>query len=198
MKMLTFRTRITTIRIHAANETAMSSTPVQPFPIDRINAMSAADFSAAFGPVYEHTPWIAERAFERAPFASRTELWLALLAVVHDMPEDERVALLRAHPELAGKEAQAGTLTAESAREQAAAGLGLLSSGERARFAELNRAYRERFGFPFVICARLNRRAAIFAAIEGRLENTREQELQNAIAQVSEIVRLRVNDLVAA
>lgn len=166
-----------------------------PYTIDAINRMTAAEFSAVFGKVYEHSPWVAERAFSRRPFGSRLELQLALYAAVQSASRDERLALLNAHPELAGKEARAGTMTAESVGEQASARLDALPPQEFARLAELNRAYRQRFGFPAIIAVRLNSLAAIFHAFEGRLHNDRDQELQNGIAQVCEIARLRLSDL---
>ena len=165
--------------------------------LDEVNRMSPREFSAAFGAVYEHSPWVAERALERRPFATRVDLGLALYGALHASSDDEKLALVRAHPALAGKEADAGTLTAASAREQAAAGLGVLTSEQKAELAALNARYTEAFGFPFVICARLNRRDAIVGTLRARLHNTREQELANAIAQIGEIARLRIADLVA-
>jgi 2-oxo-4-hydroxy-4-carboxy-5-ureidoimidazoline decarboxylase len=163
--------------------------------LDAVNRMSAASFSAELGKVCENAPWIAERAFARRPFASRLDLQLALYAVVQGATRDEQLALLRAHPELAGHEAQTGTLTDESAHEQKAAGLDALPPAEFARLAELNRAYRGKFGFPAIIAVRLNTKAAIFHAFEGRLHNDVEQELQNNLAQVGEVTRLRLRDL---
>ena len=116
--------------------------------LDEINRYAPREFSAAFGAVYEHSPWIAERAFARRPFTSRLDLALALYRVVQEADEDEKVALIRAHPELAGKEAQAGTLTAASTHEQAAAGLGTLSPDEAAELRRLNAQYRSAFGGP--------------------------------------------------
>jgi len=164
--------------------------------LDDINRYTPRQFSAAFGAVYEHSPWIAERAFARRPFASRLELQLALYGVVQGASDDEKVALIRAHPELAGREARAGTLTAESAGEQAAAGLGTLTAEEAAELRRMNALYASRFGFPFVICARQNRKHAILGTLRARLSNAREQEIANAIAQIGEIARLRIADLV--
>jgi OHCU decarboxylase len=164
--------------------------------LDEINRMSPGAFSAVFGAVYEHSPWIAERALARRPFASAADLALALYGALQSSSDDEKLALVRAHPTLAGKEADAGTLTAASAREQAAAGLGALTADQKAELAALNARYADAFGFPFVICARLNRRDAIVGTLRARLANTRDQELANAIAQIGEIARLRVADLV--
>jgi 2-oxo-4-hydroxy-4-carboxy-5-ureidoimidazoline decarboxylase len=163
--------------------------------IERINDMSAAEFSAVFGKVYEHSPWIAERAFARRPFGSRLDLQMAMQAVVQGATRDEQLALLRAHPELAGREARGGTMTESSVGEQRGVGLDALPPADFARLAELNRAYRERFGFPAIIAVRLNSLAAIFHAFEGRLHNDPEQELQNNLTQVGEVARLRLADL---
>ena len=161
-----------------------------------LNGYTPARFSAAFGPVYEHSPWIAERAYARRPFASRADLHLALYGVVRTASEAEQVALIRAHRELAGREAQAGALTDASTREQAQAGLSALTPEEFADLGRLNADYAAKFGFPFVICARLNRKDAIFGTLRARLANTRDQEIANAIAQIGEIARLRLEDLV--
>ena len=164
--------------------------------LDEINRYAPREFSAAFGAVYEHSPWIAERAYARRPFASRADLHLALYGVVRTASEAEQVALIRAHPELAGREAQAGALTDASTREQAQAGLSALTPEEFADLGRLNADYAAKFGFPFVICARLNRKDAIFGTLRARLANTRDQEIANAIAQIGEIARLRLEDLV--
>lgn len=164
--------------------------------LDELNRATPGEFSRAFGPVYEHSPWVAERACARRPFASRIDLHLALVGAVQSATEAEQLALIGAHPELAGREAREGTLTAESTREQAAAGLGALSAAEAADLGRLNADYRRTFGFPFVICARLNRKDAILGTLRARLSNTREQEIANALAQIGEIARLRLADLV--
>jgi 2-oxo-4-hydroxy-4-carboxy-5-ureidoimidazoline decarboxylase len=163
--------------------------------LDEINRCSPAEFLAAFGAVYEHSPWIAERALARRPFRSPLDVHLALYGVVQSASAAEKLALIRSHPELAGKEAKAGSLTAASTREQAAAGLGTLARDEADELSRLNARYAESFGFPFVICARQNRKDAILGTLRARLANTREQEIANAIAQIGEIARLRVADL---
>jgi 2-oxo-4-hydroxy-4-carboxy-5-ureidoimidazoline decarboxylase len=165
-----------------------------------INRMDSTAFAAAFGKVYEHSAWIAERAFALRPasgFTSRAVLHAALVATVHSATEDEQVELLRAHPELAGKEAAAGTLTADSMQEQAVAGLSAMNAEGVSHLRALNRLYREKFGFPFIIAARDNTQAAIFGTLDARLHNTRAMELHNALAQVGEIARLRLLDLIA-
>ncbi len=163
--------------------------------LDELNRAAPDEFSRAFGPVYERSPWVAERACARRPFASRLDLELALCGVVRSASEAEKLALIRAPPELAGREARDGALTRESVREQASAGLGTLEAHEAAELRRLNACYQERFGFPFVICARLNRKDAIIGTLRARLANTREQEIANAVAQIGEIARLRLLDL---
>lgn len=177
-----------------------SSATVARHSLADINGMDAAAFAAAFGKVYEHSAWVAERAFALRPasgFSSRAALHAALVATLHTATEDQQAGLLRAHPELAGKEAAAGTLTADSAREQAVAGLSAMGAEEVGRLRALNAQYREKFGFPFIIAARNNTQAAIFGTLESRLHNTRAMELHNALAQVGEIARLRLEDLIA-
>ena len=167
--------------------------------LNEINHYLPAEFSAAFGAVYEHSPWIAERAFAlkgMGGFSSRAAVLAALVATVHSASEAEKLALLNSHPELAGKEAAAGTLTDESTREQAAAGLSTMTAADVAQLREFNAAYRAKFGFPFIIVARNNSQGAIFGAIKSRLLNTRSMEFNNNLMQVGEIARLRLLDLI--
>lgn len=154
--------------------------------------MTDQEFIGRYGFLFEHSPWVVERAATRRPFA---DLHAGLMQVVHDATQDERLALVRAHPELAGKAAIDRTLTAESTAEQASAGLDRLTEAEFARFHELNAAYGARFGFPFVVCVRLTDKAGILAAMERRLDNDRDTELTTAIAEVGKIVGLRLADL---
>jgi 2-oxo-4-hydroxy-4-carboxy-5-ureidoimidazoline decarboxylase len=165
-----------------------------------INRLSAVQFSQLFGAVYEHSPWIAERAFALKPacgFASRAQVHAALVATVQSASEAEKVALLNVHPELAGKEAAAGTLTSASTSEQASAGLTAMTAADVTQLRELNAAYREKFGFPFIIAVRNNTQTAIFGAVKSRLANSREMELNNCMMQVGEIARLRLMDLIS-
>jgi 2-oxo-4-hydroxy-4-carboxy-5-ureidoimidazoline decarboxylase len=164
-----------------------------------INRLNAAQFSQLFGAVYEHSPWIAERAFALRPaggFASRAQVHAALVAAVQSALDAEKVALLNAHPELAGREAVAGALTAASTAEQASAGLTSMTAADVAQLDELNAAYREKFGFPFIIAVRNNTQSAIFGAVKSRLANSRAMELNNCLMQVGEIARLRLPDLI--
>lgn len=166
--------------------------------IDEVNALDAAGFVAAFGFLFEHSPWVVERAASWRPFVDYDDMHAKLMDVVTEAGADERLALIRAHPELAGKAAIDRTLTAESTAEQASAGLDRLTADEFARFHELNAAYAERFGFPFIICVRLTDKAGILAAMERRLGHDRDTEVAEAIAQVGEIVRLRLLDKVSS
>jgi len=162
-----------------------------------INVMSEAEFTATLGFVFENSPWVAARAAAARPFADLEALHRAMLAALAATTAEEREALIRAHPELAGKAAIAGELTAESRSEQARAGLDRLTPDEFTRFHDLNAAYGARFGFPFVICARLAGKAAILEAMARRLGNSREAEIGEAIIQIGLIGRLRIQDAVA-
>ena len=141
--------------------------------------------------LFEHSPWIEARA-DALP--SSGDRHADLMAVVHAATPEEKLALIRAHPELAGKAAIDRTLTEASAAEQASAGLDRLSEAEFSRFHALNGAYREKFGFPFIICVRLTDKTGILAAMEARLGSDRDAEIATAIAQIGEIVRLRLED----
>ena len=163
-----------------------------------INQSTQAEFVAALGAIFEHSPWIAAETWPARPFASVEALHAALCATVERAPLDRKLALIRAHPDLAGKAAIAGELTAESSREQRAAGLGALSPDEFARFTQLNAAYRERFGFPFVICAREHTKGSILESFAERLGHTDAQETETALAEIAKIAQLRLDDAVRA
>jgi 2-oxo-4-hydroxy-4-carboxy-5-ureidoimidazoline decarboxylase len=141
--------------------------------------------------LFEHSPWVESRADSRPSSGDRHA---DLMAVVESATREEQLALIRAHPELAGKAAVDGGLTEASAAEQASAGLDRLTQAEFDRFHALNAAYREKFGFPFIICVRLTDKAGILAAMERRLANDRDSEIATAIGQIGEIVRLRLED----
>lgn len=163
--------------------------------IDELNALDRAGFVSAVGGVFEGSPWIAERAWDRRPFRDRDELHHALCAVLDEAAPGEKLALIRAHPDLVGGAARAGTLTPESAREQGSAGLDRLTPAEIARFDDLNRKYREKFGFPFVICVRENRKEGILRGFAERLPNDRAAEIRVALEQIGRIAGLRIADL---
>jgi urate oxidase len=159
------------------------------------SAMSREDFIARFGGVFEHSRWIAERAFdgELGPVNdTATGIHFSLRSQFRMASDDERLGVLRAHPDLAGKLAAAARLTAESTAEQASAGLDALTDDERARFTTLNSAYVEKFGFPFIIAVRDNTKSVILEAFERRLEHSREAEFAEACRQVERIAELRI------
>jgi OHCU decarboxylase len=161
-----------------------------------VNALDQDEFVAALGPLFEHSPWIAAATWPARPFASLDQLHQALCATMYAAPVERQVALIQAHPDLAGKAAIAGALTAASAREQSSAGLGQLSPEEFAAFTRLNGAYRETFGFPFVICAREHTKTSILEQFAVRLEHSREQEIRAALGEIAKIARLRLLDAV--
>ena len=157
-----------------------------------LNALSADDFTRIVGPVFEHSPWIAAQTAGQRPFASRDPLHQALCETVRAATEDQKLALIRAHPDLVGR----AVLTHESQGEQASAGLGGLAADEVRSFDTYNAQYKERFGFPFVICARLNKKEAILRAFPERLQNSREKEIETALEEIYKIADLRLRDLV--
>ena len=164
--------------------------------VDYLNTCPADAFVAEIGFAFEDSPWIARSAAERRPFADRAALHAAMVDVIERASDEAKVALIRAHPDLAGRVAREGRLTAASAAEQAGAGLDALSPAEIARFDADNGAYRERFGFPFVICARENTKASILAALARRRTNERSVEIATALAEIAKIARLRIEDAV--
>jgi 2-oxo-4-hydroxy-4-carboxy-5-ureidoimidazoline decarboxylase len=152
---------------------------------------------ARFGGVFEASPWIAAAAWDARPFGSVEALHAALVAVVERAPRADRLALIRAHPDLAGKAAIAGELTPESTREQAAAGLDRLTPAQYERICGLTAAYRDRFGFPFVVCAREHTADSIIAAAAERVAADPELEERTAVSEIAKIARLRLGELVA-
>jgi len=169
-----------------------------PVPLEAVNLMETGEFVAAFGDIAEHSPWVAEEAASRRPFASREAMIAAFQAAIGEAGVDRQHELLRAHPDLAGRAAIAGELTEDSAREQAGAGLGMLTGAEFDRFTALNEAYRERHGIPFIFAVRGATKHDILAAFEDRVDNPPDEELVTALEQVCRIVRLRLEDRVMA
>jgi len=146
--------------------------------------------------LFEHSPWISERAWAKRPFASVASFHETLCSIVAGASAEEQLALIRAHPDLVGRLAREGRLTRESTGEQAAAGLNVLTDSEVAAFEQYNTAYREKFGFPFVICARENRKDAILAAFPARLAHDRDHEIATALQEIYRIARLRLADAI--
>jgi OHCU decarboxylase len=164
--------------------------------IAELNACTEDAFVAAVGFAFEDSPWIARAAAAERPFPDVAALHGAMVAVVTAAPVEKQVALIAAHPDLAGRVAREGRLTAASAAEQAGAGLGALTPAEIARFDTDNGAYRARFGFPFVICARENTKLTILDALARRRDNDRATEVATALAEIAKIARLRLEDAV--
>jgi OHCU decarboxylase len=160
-----------------------------------LNALSREEFVRFIGPVFENSPWIAEETWLKRPFMDLAQLHRALCETARGAGEEKQLALIRAHPDLVGRAALAGTLTPESNREQASAGLDRLTTGEIAAFQELNRAYHQKFGFPFVICARLNKKEAIQSGFRERLHHSREEEIKAALEEIAKIAYLRLKDI---
>jgi 2-oxo-4-hydroxy-4-carboxy-5-ureidoimidazoline decarboxylase len=158
-----------------------------------VNRLDPGGFVRLVGPVFEHSPWIAEAAVADRPFGSVDALWSALCEVVRHAPRERQAALIRAHPDLVGR----AVLTAESQAEQSAAGLLDLTPEETERFRAYNTEYQGRFGMPFVICARLNKKEAILRAFPVRLQHTPEAEHAAALEEIYQIARLRLQDLVS-
>ena len=165
--------------------------------IDELNRMAAAEFTASFGDVAEHSPWVAERAAGARPFADREAIVEAFTAALGSAAREERLAVLRAHPDLAGRAAIAGDLSEDSRKEQAGAGLDRLTPQEFERFTALNAAYKERFGIPFIFAVKGATKGMILAAFEERSANGREVELENATDNVCRIMRFRIEERVA-
>jgi 2-oxo-4-hydroxy-4-carboxy-5-ureidoimidazoline decarboxylase len=167
------------------------------YTIAELNSLSREEFIRVVGPIFEHSPWIAEATWADRPFDDSERLHIALMRTVRNAGEEKQVKLIQAHPDLVGRAALAGTLTPESNREQASAGLDQLGPDEIVAFQKHNQAYQEKFGFPFVICARLNKKEAILKGFESRLKNTREQEIRAALEEIGKIAWLRLQDLIS-
>lgn len=160
-----------------------------------LNTAPADRFVETLGGIFEHSPWVADAVAPSRPFAGLDALHGAMVAAVEAADEAQKLALLRAHPDLAGKLARAGALTEASTAEQASAGLDRLTEEEFQRFTAFNIAYTEKFGFPFIIAVRENTKASILKAFERRITNSREAEFTTALAEVGKIARLRLTNL---
>jgi 2-oxo-4-hydroxy-4-carboxy-5-ureidoimidazoline decarboxylase len=165
--------------------------------LDKLNAGSE-DFAHALGDIFEHTPGIARAVAAKRPFASLAGLYEAMQAAVRTQSRDDRLNLLRAHPDLAGKAARSGTLTADSKAEQSSAGLDRLSEDEYARFHKLNEAYKQKFGIPFIVCVRRHGRDSILREFERRLGHDTVAEEKAALDEVLRIAALRLDQRVSA
>ena len=164
--------------------------------IAELNACDKAAFVAALGNIFEHSPWIAEQAASMRPFAGVRRLFEAMKVAVDHAPGELRLALIKAHPDLANKTQRAAGLTAESTAEQDSVGLDRLSDAEFAAFERVNNAYREKFGFPYIVCVRRHTKDSILRDFEKRLPNDAASEMQISVAEICRIAALRLDQAV--
>lgn len=169
-----------------------------PLSIAAINALPREEFVERLGGVFEHSPWVAEAAFARRPYADVAGLHDAMLGAVRDAPFARQLAFLRGHPELAGRAMVAGALTADSSNEQARSGLTQCSPEEFAKLQELNAAYGKRFGWPFILAVKHLDRATIIRIFGERLAASAADEFEECMANIGKITRWRLDDLVAS
>lgn len=167
-----------------------------PLTIDQVNSLSAETFLERFGDVAEHSPWVAERAGAVRPFANRDAFVAAFEAAMRGADHAAQLALIRAHPDLAGRAAMAGEMAEDSRREQAGVGLDRLTAEEFARFHSLNDAYRGRFGFPFIFAVKGATKDMILAAFAERVDRPVDAEFETALQQIARIFRFRIEDRV--
>jgi 2-oxo-4-hydroxy-4-carboxy-5-ureidoimidazoline decarboxylase len=183
--------------LRAASGRPLTRIPVRPEHIVGLESAELSFSLADLGALFEHSPWVAEAAWRRRPFRTVAELEAALETAMREAPRDRQLDLIRAHPELAGREAEERTLTRESTHEQASAGLDRLTADELEALRRLNRSYRERFGFPLIVCVREHTKNSIIAWGNARLEHSRDQEIDVALGEITKIARLRLADLIA-
>ncbi len=164
--------------------------------LSELNACNKDDFVAALANIFEYSPWIAEQTASMRPFAGVKELFDAMKAAVDRAPSELRLALIKAHPDLADKTQRAAGLTAESSAEQNSIGLDRLSDAEYVAFERVNNAYRSKFGFPYIVCVRRHTKDSILRDFERRLPNDAKTETQNSIEEICRIAALRVDQLV--
>ena len=164
--------------------------------VDEVNDLDREGFVEIFGQVYEHSPWVAEEAYHDRPFDGLDALHHAMVRTVNAASEARKMTLIRAHPDLAGKAAVSGELTRESTREQSSAGLDRLTPEEYREFRRLNGAYRKKFDFPLIFAVREHTKETILAGAGKRLQHSRREEVETALAEISKIARLRLVDLV--
>lgn len=173
----------------------MTQTQTPALTLDALSSLSQEAFVERLGNIFEHSPWIARDAWLARPFSSVDALHAAMMRVVDQATDSQRLALISAHPELAGKEAASGNLTTASTDEQRGAGLDQCSAQELHRLRQLNATYRERFGFPFVVAVKGLSRYQIMDAIESRLRNDRDTELATCLREIGKIARFRLDSL---
>jgi len=167
------------------------------FSISAVNAMDRATFVNVFGGVFEHSPWVAEAAWDRRPFSDRAELQRVMAGIVGEAGRERQMALILAHPDLADRQSRAADLTEFSRKEQAGAGLDDSTREEAERQRGLNRLYREKFGFPFIMAVRNATRAQILAAMADRVHNPPDVEYRRALDEINRIAGFRIEGLIA-
>jgi 2-oxo-4-hydroxy-4-carboxy-5-ureidoimidazoline decarboxylase len=168
------------------------------YTLEQLNQASADAFVASLSGIFEHSPWVAEAAALQRPYASIDALHHTMSRAVETSGETKQLALINAHPELAGKAAVRGELTEESTREQSGAGLNQCTQEEFDKLQALNRAYREKFGFPFILAVRGYDRHGIIANFEARVNNSRADEMRASLDQIYRIARFRLDELIDA
>jgi 2-oxo-4-hydroxy-4-carboxy-5-ureidoimidazoline decarboxylase len=160
--------------------------------LDQLNGLDRETFVEAVGWVFEHSPWVAEQAWQRRPFSDVAELHGVMTSVVAAADPDRQLALLRAHPDLGTR----ARMSDASVDEQTSAGLDRLAADQAARLQQLNTAYREKFGFPFLLAVKGNTTTQVLDALEDRLPRGREDEFAEALRQVYRIARVRLDDTI--
>ncbi|MGB1147837.1 MAG: 2-oxo-4-hydroxy-4-carboxy-5-ureidoimidazoline decarboxylase [Alphaproteobacteria bacterium] len=165
--------------------------------LEELNALDAAAFEDAFGDIAEESPWVAVEASRAGPFASRAALVEAFANALMGADDEDKLAVICAHPDLAGKLAAAGRLTEDSTAEQASAGLDQLTDAEREEFTALNESYKARFGFPFILAVKGATKAQILSSFRERLPKNRQTEFEEALKQVCRIMTFRLEERIS-
>lgn len=162
------------------------------YTLAQLNQMSRSEFTTALGEIWEETPEIANQAWHNKPFEDVEALYNAMVAVVENMSQTQQLELIKAHPDLGSK----AKMAQASVEEQSGVGLDRLSESEYERFQSLNRAYKDKFGFPFIVAVKYHTKESILLAFETRLQNSQEAEIQQALTEISKIARLRLEAII--
>ena len=185
-------------RVEHARECTLGYVAATLRKLAEIDALGEREFVARLGAVFEHSPWVAERTWKKKPFRSVDKLHEAMMESVMNATQDEQLALVCAHPELAGREANTGTLTSGSSSEQGRLGFTSLAPDEFRQMQDINRRYRQKFGFPCIVALKLHAsRGSVVAEMERRLANDAAAELKNALAQIGHIALGRLQRMVS-
>lgn len=162
------------------------------YTIYQLNEMNQKAFTEALATIFEHSPWVAEKAWQKRPFIDLTSLYESMVEVVETASEEQQLKLICAHPDLGAK----AKMAEASVKEQAGVGLDRLTPEEYQRFHKLNQTYKDRFGFPFIIAVKNHTKDSILAAFEERIKNSPEAEMAQALSEIAKIARFRLNDLI--